>query len=96
MRLPKLMSRLDLKSIKGILLFKGIILTEYYDYHYSYPGPSMTIASTTTTTRYNRYYHYYRPPLANHVLPLPLATTMAITVILPARVPMELNTALDW
>ena len=89
------MSQLDLKSIKGILLFKGIILTEYYDYHYSYPGPSMTIASTTTTTRYNRYYYNNRPPLANHVLPLPLATTMAITVKLPARVPMELNTALD-
>ena len=93
---PKLMSQFDLKCLKRIIVFKGIIHTEYYDYHNSYPGPSMTIASTTTTTRYNRYYYNNRPPLANHVLPLPLATTRAITVKLPVQVPIGQYTALDW
>jgi len=55
----------------------------------------MSIASTTTTTGTIGTTNN-RPPLANHVLPLPLATTRAITVKLPVQVPIGLYTALDW
>ena len=57
MLLPELMSQLDLKCPKGILLFKGII-------HWTTSTTTTTTIDhqgTTTTTTTNPQYPQYRP-----------------------------------